>query len=282
MLRPIGFILFFSTGCLGETDPNFDHLEGAKLTTCIQYEVNNFGDSFESCKVILQFYYPSNQQHSSPSQLAEGECLYYGPGEKEEPPMFNQVGIDAGDSITLHNSNQSIELMRFEENGSVQYSLANCNDSNFPFGQLLDVSVSGSSLTEGVPAFELSNAILVNPNIDFQTSSTEAGSPTNGSDYEIAWLIDSLGSNEASFLDREDIKLTIDNWLDANERDYLECNPSTTGMLIEDSVLGQLQAHDTSDIAIEWGTFTTEVDLPWGERFSSYSGYRLRGDLDWE
>ena len=68
--------------------------------------------------------------------IAEGECLYIAPEELDDRPMFSEVGIDAGETITLYNDERSIELTRFEENGSVQYSLADCNSDNYPIGDL--------------------------------------------------------------------------------------------------------------------------------------------------
>ena len=69
MVKYSSLIVFLSLGChREETVQNFDHLEGASLITCIQYEVADFGDSFESCKVLLQFYHPSEEAQAPPPE----------------------------------------------------------------------------------------------------------------------------------------------------------------------------------------------------------------------
>ena len=137
------------------------------------------------------------------------------------------------------------------------------------------------SESDGVPAFELSDAILIGSEPDFQTSLEQASAPTAGLDYELSWVQPPLGPEAAQSLENSDSTLTIENWLGADQRDHLECTPTSTGLVIEDSVLGQLEAQNRSYLRVEWGTFGQQVDLPWGEKFSSYSSHTLRGDINW-
>ena len=116
-----------------------------------------------SCSSIV----PMKPYQSPPEPVLEGECVYYAPDEIEQRPPFNEMGLDAGESLLLRNEERTIELVRFEHNGSVDYKMQDCNEETYPFGEVFDIVVLGSNDAEGIPAFELLDAVVINEAVEF-------------------------------------------------------------------------------------------------------------------
>ena len=142
----ISLVSLMLLGCLDHKNQHsYEHLAGTRLITCIQYEQREFGELFDGCKVELQFYLPSEELPVPTEPVPEGECVYYAPDDIQQRPPFSETGLDAGDSILLRNDERTLELIRFEHNGSVDYKMQDCNEQNYPFGEVFDIVVFGSS-----------------------------------------------------------------------------------------------------------------------------------------
>ena len=269
-------------GCSEQKGSSYDHLAGTRLITCIQYEERAFGQEFDGCKVELQFYRPNEALPESPEPVPEGECVYYAPDEIEQRPPFNEMGLDAGDSLLLRNDSRTIELVRFEHNGSVDYKMQDCNEETYPFGEVFDIVVSGSDDAEGIPAFELLDAVVINEAVTLSSSVDDAENGSVDADYVLDWVANAYSLEGQSVLDIEARRVTLENWLANGETDMLECTPSSDGLLITEDDLALLIEQEMSSLNMEWNALGTPVDLPWGDGFMSYASFRMMGSIEWE
>ena len=270
-------------GCSEQkAEQSYEHLSGTRLITCIQYEEVGFGEVFDGCKVELQFYRPNEELPPSPEPIPEGECVYYAPDEVQQRPPFSEMGLDAGDFLQLRNAERTIELVRFEHNGSVDYKMQNCDEETYPFGEVFDLVVPGSVDSEGIPAFELLDAVVVNEYVELSSSVEQAENGVIGSDYILDWLETPYSTDGQRVIDVQARRLTLDNWLEDEERDMLECNPTSDGIVIVDEDLSLLEEQELSSVHLEWNALGTPVDLPWGDGFMSYASFRIMGNVEWE
>lgn len=277
------FIFSLMFGCSDQKNQqSYEHLAGTRLITCIQYEQRGFGELFDGCKVELQFYLPNEELPVPPEPVPEGECVYYAPDEIEQRPPFSEMGLDAGESILLRNDERTIELVRFEHNGSVDYKMQDCNEQTYPFGEVFDIVIAGSSDSDGIPAFELLDAVVVNEYVELYSTVEEAQNGVIGSDYVLDWIAAPYSTDGQSVLDVEARRFTLDNWLDNDDMDRLECTPTSDGILISDEDLTLLEEQTLSSVNIEWNALGTPVDLPWGDGFMSYASFRMMGNVEWE
>ena len=224
-------------------------------------------------------------EHEPPLEIDEGECLYFPPEEFSEPPMFNAIGIDAGEKLTLHNADQSLDLVRFIENGSVLYHVPSCGPDTFPFGSLFSLTVPGSESEDGIPGFELENAILVHERVSLLTTTTDAESISSGQNYNLSWSKEDFTAEVQPFVLEETKTFILENQVEESPDgsiEYLECNPLDDGLTVQEADIAQLQAQIKSITSIQWGVIAQSVELPWGESFGSYTSYGIRGEMVWE
>ena len=85
--------------------------------------------------------------------------------------------------LQLRNAERTIELVRFEHNGSVDYKMQDCDEETYPFGEVFDLVVPGSDDSEGIPAFELLDAVVVNEYVELSSALEQAENGVIGSDY---------------------------------------------------------------------------------------------------
>ena len=268
-------------GCSEHKESSYDHLAGTRLITCIQYEERGFGEDFDGCKVELQFYRPNEDLPESPEPVPEGECVYYAPDEIEQRPPFNEIGLDAGSSLLLRNDTRTIELVRFEHNGSVDYKMQDCNEETYPFGEVFDIVVQGSEDPEGIPAFELLDAVVINEAVFLSSSTGISENGVVGTDYTLGWTENAYSLDSQSILDVQVRRVTLENWLENGDIDILECTPIQDGLLIADDDLSLLIEQEMSSLNMEWNALGTPVDLPWGDGFMSYASFRMMGNIEW-
>ena len=141
----------------------------------------------------------------------------------------------------MRNAERTIELVRFEHNGSVDYKMQNCDEETYPFGEVFDLVVPGSDDSEGIPAFELLDAVVVNEYVDLSSTVEQAENGVIGSDYILDWLETPYSVDGQSVLDVEARRLMLDNWLEDEEKDMLECTPTSDGILISEEDLALLK-----------------------------------------
>jgi len=101
--------------------------------------------------------------------------------------------LEAGDSLWIGNSEQSLNLIRGEsETGSIVYSLPECDGSVFPFAQPLDLTVPGSDTSGEIQGFSLEQAVGIGQ--DLVLLEPGGGADANGTislhqdeDLELVW-----------------------------------------------------------------------------------------------
>ena len=241
-----------------------------QLITCIQFERINW-EEIDMCKVHLQFYVPEPYEHVEMEPVAQGEVCHL---EKDtpEPPLFNPLGIDAGEKITLVNDIRELTMFRStSEIDGFSYFMSDCNEDSFPFGETFDIHVSGSSLPEGVPPFVLKNAVLFGADMDWETPLLEREILDFSSEVSLAW------SFRQSL---QDIANRTHQIVIETEQQRLRCEPREEEITIPRSDLQMMDSVPQAALLIyDKMTFGPLLTLPWGMGYRSVMVYRNSGEI---
>lgn len=269
--------------------PNWD-LEDVEFFNCIQFEEMQWGRE-HTCKILVAFNStpspppspPSQNQESLPPPPAEGECEFISEqpdnngGTPHEPSPVN--GIDAGHNLFFENDTLKIELIR-QDHGEygIVYALPDCNENNFPFGEVMDLVVTGSDLNAGIPEFRLEDAIAIDvrPNIEIEPDSTGTIDHFVDESWPMTWSLDDAAP---ALLVSE----PVGNMFQMADGGYpkIDCTPSQTGIAIESNELELLYEHTSSPEVMFHRSFKgPESTLPWGKPIWTSTQYQIRGAVN--
>ena len=85
---------------------------------------------------------------------------------------------------------------------AVDYKMQDCNEENYPFGEVFDIVVSGSD-DEGIPAFELLDAVVINEAVVLSSSVDGTENGVVDADYVLDWVTNAYSVEGQSILDIE-------------------------------------------------------------------------------
>ena len=303
------------TADTGEIDTATDDTAIANAAFSVVIESNTYGATLGRCQVEVAFYEPSDEvleeiveetgdtgeesEYSTVLPIAEtpGTCVYakFDPDAELSaitPELRGTLG--AGDEVSLDDANPITLKDESTGDGGVRYAMPDCGHDTFPFSRTFGISAGGDP--EGVPAFSLSDAVAVGPDVAFTNLpelSPEMGiTVPAGADFEWTW--ENLG---AVPMNGEGVELSPDvtvtvmtaRTVDNHAVEALSCRPAETGkvvidaetlaLLIETRSMGD-QGYSVVQLNIEYRGDT--VDAPWGELMSVRSRLSLSGLLQIE
>jgi hypothetical protein len=73
--------------------------------------------------------------------------------------------VDAGETVQLADGEGALALPRVERSDGIRYSRVDCTEDSWPAGRVFDLSASGTSRREGLPAFTMTQAVVVGPDV---------------------------------------------------------------------------------------------------------------------
>ena len=257
-----------STSVSGGIDRSVDR--DLQLITCIQFERINWKE-VDMCKVHLQFYVPDPYEHVEIDPVAHGEvCVLE--QDIPEPPLFTPFGIDAGEKVTLFNDYREIVMFRStSEIDGISYFMNDCNEETFPFGESFALQVSGSSLSNGVPPFVLSEAISFGVDMTWDTPISQREVLDFSSDMSLDW---SFGQALPEVAHRKHQILV------ESDQERLRCEPQEEEIIIPQSDLQMMEEiPDSARLVYDKMTFGPITTLPWGMEYQSVMVYRNSGEM---
>jgi hypothetical protein len=251
-------------------DRNIDR--DMQLITCIQFERRNWED-MDLCKIHLQFYVPTPYPHPQDVEIPQGTCVYE-QSLLEEPPLFSEKGIDAGASIILTSAQRELHLSRVHDGAAgVSYFVDPCTEEDFPFGEIFDIEVSGSTLPEGVPPFVLRDAIYFGSDMTWDLSQEELSLHDRSQDWPLSWSF----THEKPQASQSKRRLTVENG-----EDRLMCTPDEEELLLSHESLEQLAHSNESMVSFEEMILGPSKTLPWGMEYHSVMIFRSSGYVSWD
>lgn len=262
-------------------------LEDVEFFNCIQFEEFRWGQE-HSCKVLVAFNStpspppePPSDGSSLPPPPEEGECQFIEEQPEEmEPGNPSPVnGVDAGPSILFENDQIQLELVR-QDHGEygIVYALPDCSEENFPFGEVMDLVVSGSSLQMGIPAFTVEDAIAFDVRPSLEIVPDESGNLTHQVDqpWPLSWILDADADALLSSTD-------VGSMFEVADGGYpkIDCTPTPAGVDVGADELQLLYAHTTSpEVMFHRSFHGPEKSLPWGNNIWTSTQYHIRGTLN--
>ena len=121
-----------------------------------------------------------------PEPVPEGECVYYAPDEVQQRPPFEWMGLDAGDFSA--NAERTIELVRFEHNGSVDYKMQNCDGETYPLEKYLILWFQEVLTLKAFQRLDIGRCCGGQRVCGLVIHSEQAENGVIGSDYILDWL----------------------------------------------------------------------------------------------
>jgi len=283
-------LIAITATCLGCPEYSPDDALEFDVSFNAVYHRGDWGEVVTDCRLEVAFLEPfeddgfvadgSGPVVEFPPGVGECAVTYF---DREEERIHGNPSVagslEAGLALWIGNDDLGLDLELSENpDGSLVYSLPQCDGSVYPFAQSLDLNVSGSESPDAVPGFALSEALGIGP--DFVLLEPSDRVMEDGvvqvyqdEDLELAWEhLDpsvelgelTLHANPTLFLSNQES--------DMFTFEAVSCLPDDTGtFVIPSEILEKLTPQPSDDpdyyntmVQLDMAYQAGEFPTPWG------------------
>jgi hypothetical protein len=275
------------------TEDAWGGLDGFGWYDCIQVEFQGWAGELDRCRIELGVVADDDESHGEDhddsadrTEVEYGECRveWTLAGEPESAgdrgPAGPATGVDLGVTVSLVSATTTVTLHRYNpEEGGFLYRLDDCTEAAFPFGEVMDVVVTG---TEAVPGFTLEDALWFpgRGELAAPVTADEAFVCATDQDLDVTWVADDpVGVDVGQ-------SMTLDNSFVDGRSERLSCPvmPSESAVVLPTDGLAALTTPaDDPDVQTMLNLRRTlqspEIPLPWGTMMQSRVVWELRAEV---